>query len=215
MKNSASTAIGFLGGTFDPIHFGHLRPAIEIQQALKLSSLYLMPNYIAPHKAASHASSIQRIEMVKLAINGIAKFDIDTRELLREKPSYTIDTLKILRAEYPNTPICFIMGMDSLLSFDSWHQYQDILSFCHLIISQRPGWSPVFNATVADIVAKHQTKDPARLHQTLAGHIYFQTTSQLDISSSSIRQCLSEQRSIDFLTPQTVCDYIKSTCCYS
>ncbi|MDA7746209.1 nicotinate-nucleotide adenylyltransferase [Psychromonas sp.] len=211
---TGSTAIGFLGGTFDPIHFGHLRPALEIQQALNLQALYLMPNYIAPHKSTSLATTAQRIDMVKLAIQETPNLQIDTRELHRETPSYTIDTLKLLREQHPNTPICFIMGMDSLIQFDTWYQYQDILTYCHLVISHRPGWAPTFNEIVSSLLTQHQIDDPALLHQQLAGKIYFQSTSQLDISSSSIRALLSENKSINFLTPSAVCAYINQHQCY-
>lgn len=214
MQTQQHSAIAFLGGTFDPIHYGHLQPAIEIQQALNLQALYLMPNYIAPHKKQSHASTGQRIEMVNLAIQGNPNLQIDTRELQREKPSYTIDTLKLLRQEFPSTPLCFIMGMDSLISFDTWYQYQEILNYCHLIISQRPGWQPHFNKTVTDLVNSHKVDNPQQLHEQLAGCIYFQDTSQLDISSSLIRKRLNQQQSIKGLTPDTVCDYIKEQGCY-
>lgn len=214
MDNQQATAIGFLGGTFDPIHYGHLRPALEIQQALNLRALYLMPNYIAPHKAPSKATTEQRIEMVKLAIQDQPAFKLDSRELLREKPSYTIDTLKLLRRQYPDTPLCFIMGMDSLLSFDTWYQYQQILDYCHIIISQRPGWHPHFNDTIAAIIEAHQVTEVSALHNTTAGYIYFQDTVQLDISSSGIRDRLSNQQSIEGLTPDAVCHYIKEQHCY-
>ena len=214
MNHSSSTAIGFLGGTFDPIHFGHLRPALEIQQALALKTLYLMPNYIAPHKSKSLASPEQRIKMVDLAIQATPNLELNTQELLRESPSYTINTLKLLREQYPDTPICFIMGMDSLIQFDSWYQYQDILKYCHLVVSHRPGWQPDFNETISALLNKHQVQDPQQLHQQLCGSIYFQKTTQLDISSSKIRQLIATNQSIDYLTPQAVCSYIKSKSCY-
>lgn len=212
--NKDKAAIGFLGGTFDPIHFGHLRPALEIQQALNLHSLYLMPNYISPHKSKSLASPQQRIDMVKLAIQDTPSLQIDTQELLRESASYTVDTLKLLRIQHPNTPLCFIMGMDSLIHFDTWHHYQDILTYCHLVISHRPGWTPEFNETVSHLLNQHQTTNPETLHQKLAGFIYFQSTTQLAISSSDIRTLLSSQQPIDFLTPGSVCDYIHQQHCY-
>jgi len=214
MNTPLSTAIGFLGGSFDPIHFGHLRPAIEIQQALNLQSLYLMPNYIAPHKSASVATSQQRIEMVQLAVENTPFLQVNTQELLRESPSYTIDTLKLLRQQYPTTPLCFIMGMDSLIQFDTWHQYQDILTYCHLVVSHRPGWAPQFNETVSTLLKQHQVNDVKCLQQQLSGSIYFQSTSQLDISSSMIRTLLSKNHPIDFLTPASVCTYIKEQRCY-
>lgn len=214
MKINDCTAIGFLGGTFDPIHFGHLRPALEIQQALNLQSLYLLPNYIAPHKEKTLATTEQRVEMVKLAIQDTPEIQINTQELLRSSPSYTIDTLKLLRQQHPDTPICFIMGMDSLINFDSWYQYQDILNYCHLVVSHRPGWDPTFNEVVTDLLTQHQIQDPGLIHRSLAGCIYFQSTSQLAISSSQIRQLLATKQSINFLTPQSVCTYIKEQHCY-
>ena len=214
MIQSQKTAIGFLGGTFDPVHFGHLRPALEIQQALNLQTLYLMPNYIAPHKSKSLATPEQRINMVELAIKTTSNLKINTQELLRESPSYTIDTLKLLREQHPDTSICFIMGMDSLIQFDSWYKYEDILKYCHIVVSHRPGWSPDFNEIINALLEKHQVQDPAQLHQRLFGAIYFQKTTQLDISSSQIRQLIASNQSIDFLTPQSVCSYIQNENCY-
>lgn len=207
--NKQQRAIGFLGGTFDPIHFGHLRPALEITELLALQQLYLMPNHIAPHKAQSHANAQQRSDMVKLAIQDQEHINIDTRELNRQTPSYTIDTLKELKAQYPHTAICFIMGMDSLESFDSWYQWQDILNYCHLIISHRPGFHAQFNATVEKLVTQCSTTDKQDLHRLDSGRIYFQATSQLDISSTHIRALLSNKKSIDYLVPESVNNYIK------
>lgn len=202
-------AIGFLGGTFDPIHFGHLRPALEITEALSLRQLFIMPNHIPPHKPASHGSAKQRCKMVELAISQQTRMAIDQRELRRDKPSYTIETLKELKMEYPDTPICFIMGMDSLISFDKWFDWQNILSYCHLVISHRPGWQSKFNTQVSALVAKHQTTEKHDLHNIQFGKIYFQATSQLAISSTEIRELLNQDISIDFLTPDSVINYIK------
>jgi len=202
-------AIGFLGGTFDPIHFGHLRPALEITEALSLRQLFIMPNHIAPHKSKSHCTASQRCKMVELAISQQSRMAIDKRELRRHKPSYTIDTLKELKNEFPDTPICFIMGMDSLTTFDTWHDWQNILSYCHLIISHRPGWQRKFNKQVDVLVSKHQTTNRHDLHNLQFGKIFFQTTSQLAISSTEIRELLNHDISIDFLTPENVINYIQ------
>ena len=201
-------AIGFLGGTFDPIHFGHLRPALEITEALSLQQLFIMPNYIAPHKSISHGSAKQRSKMVELAISSQPRMTIDKRELKRHQRSYTIETLKELKMEYPDTPICFIMGMDSLIAFNTWFDWQNILSYCHLVISYRPGWQREFNNIVNALVEKHQTTDKHDLHNFQCGKIYFQNTSQLAISSTEIRELLMRDISIDFLTPETVVSYI-------
>jgi len=214
MKQPLNQAIGFLGGTFDPIHFGHLRPALEIQAHLNLATLYLMPNYLSPHKQSTLATAAQRLRMVELATQYNPQLAIDSQEMLQAGPSYTIETLKRLRAQYPTTPLCFIMGMDALLQFDKWHQYQDILHYCHLVVSHRPGATPRFNDTVQALLTQHQVTDPAHLHNVLGGSIYLQNTTQLAISSSQIRNLVANQQCIDFLTPAAVCDYITQQGCY-
>ena len=212
-QNSVSNkfcAIGFLGGSFDPIHLGHLRPALEICEALQLKQLSLMPNHIAPHKTLAHCTATQRAKMAELAIENHPNISIDTRELLCDKASYTIDSLLELKQENPDTPICFIMGMDSLISFDKWHRYQEILEHCHLIVSHRPGWKCEFSPTVNALLAKHQTSNRNDLHQHPCGKIYLQKTSQLDITSTQIRKLISENKSVDFLLPEKVASYIKT-----
>ncbi|AGH80687.1 nicotinate (nicotinamide) nucleotide adenylyltransferase [Psychromonas sp. CNPT3] len=203
-------AIGFLGGTFDPIHFGHLRPALEVCERVNLQTLFLLPNHIAPHKSSAQCSATRRAHMVRLAIKAQPKLRIDTRELNRAQASYTIDTLKELKQDYPHTPICFIMGMDSLLSFDSWHQWQDILNYCHLIVCHRPGWKCDFNNKISALLKAHKTSHKDDLHCLQAGKIYFQETTQLEVSSSQIRDALQQHRSIDYLLPNSVIDYIKT-----
>ncbi|HIP76355.1 MAG TPA: nicotinate-nucleotide adenylyltransferase [Psychromonas hadalis] len=209
MNDFQPRAIGFLGGSFDPIHFGHLRPALEISEALNLKQLYLMPNHIAPHKSRAHCTSTQRAEMVKLTTANQLNISVDTRELLRDKASYTIDSLIELQANHPDSPLCFIMGMDSLLSFNSWHRWEEILDHCHIIVSHRPGWRFELNSPLQNLVANHQTDQISDLHTLPSGKIYFQKTTQLDISSTQIRSLIKENKSVEFLLPEKVITYIK------
>lgn len=206
-----ANAIGFLGGSFDPIHNGHLFSAIEVARCLQLTDLFLMPNHIAPHKAGSHCSAQQRSEMVELAVQGIANLKVDKRELNRDSASYTIETLKEIRAEYPHTPVCFVMGMDSLINFTSWFQWQDILNYCHLVICTRPGWKGEFNETIQGLLKQHQTTSISQLHDLPSGKIYFQDSTQFDISSTQIREQIghNNSQSIEKLLPPQVHSYIK------
>lgn len=201
--------IGFLGGSFDPIHNGHLLPALEVARSLQLQQLYLMPNHIAPHKEASHCSAKQRVKMVEIAIKDKALLQIDTRELNRDTESYTIETLKEIQAQYPSASLCFIMGMDSLIHFDSWYQWQNILNYCHLVICARPGWKGEFNSTVQALLDKHQTDSRADLHQFKSGKIYFHKTTQFDISSTQIRLNIKQNINVENLLPTQVYNYIK------
>lgn len=214
MNDQTNQAIGFLGGSFDPIHFGHLRPALEIRNALNLHKLFLMPNHIAPHKSKAHCSSDQRVKMLELALQSQPQINIDTRELLREQASYTIDSLIELKNQYPSTPICFIMGMDSLISFDKWYRWQEIMDYCHLVISHRPGWKLELNDTVQQLVDECKTTNISDLHEQQIGKIFFQNTTQLAISSSAIRKIAKQEGDIHYLLPDAVCSYIKANNLY-
>jgi len=135
------------GGTFDPIHFGHLRPVEALAQQTGLQRVTLLPNNVPPHRPQPEASAAQRVDMLRCAIAGLPLFDIDTRELARDTPSWTVTTLEAWRAERGAAqPLGFIIGQDSLLSLASWHRWQDLLSLCHLLVCQRPGYATRFEA---------------------------------------------------------------------
>lgn len=132
--------IGVLGGTFDPVHFGHLRPALEVRQALGLEELRLIPLRQAVHRSQPQASPEQRLAMLRLAVQGAEGLRIDDRELRRVGESYTYDTLVDLRAESgPAVGLCLLVGADAFRGFLSWHRPDDILSLAHLIVMRRPG----------------------------------------------------------------------------
>lgn len=201
--------IGLLGGTFDPIHIGHLRPAIEARDAIGLAEIRLIPNHIPPHRANPFCSSEQRLAMVKLAAAENAGFVVDERELKRDKPSYTIDTLIELRHELPDTPLCFLMGMDSLLGLPGWHRWQELLDHAHLVVSVRPGWQPDYPGEVAELLARHHTTDATALHQRLAGHIWLAGNQPIELSATRLRALLAAGEDPRYLLPPSVADYIR------
>ncbi|MGX5833542.1 nicotinate-nucleotide adenylyltransferase [Aeromonas piscicola] len=203
------TPIGLLGGTFDPIHIGHLRPAIEARDAIGLAEIRLIPNHIPPHRANPFCSSEQRLAMVKLAAAENAGFVVDERELRRDTPSWTIDTLIELRQALPDTPLCFLMGMDSLLGLPGWHRWQELLDHAHLVVNVRPGWQPEYPREVAELLARHHTMDATALHRCLAGHIWLADNQPIELSATRLRALLAAGEDPRYLLPPSVADYIR------
>lgn len=202
--------IGILGGTFNPIHFGHLRVAQEIAEALHLSQIKFIPSANPPHKPNPQVSAQQRAEMVQLAIQDNALFSLDTRELTRTGPSYTIDTLKSLRDEYHDTAFCLIIGTDAFANLDQWHEWLSILSYCHLILVPRPSRNtPPLNQTLAGVLQQHGTQEVQQLRLHQSGCIVQQAVTALDISSSQIRAAVAQGTSPIYLTPDSVMEYIR------
>ena len=192
--------IGILGGTFDPIHLGHTQSAQAVANELGLTKVLLIPAHIPPHKTSDelvpHASSEQRATMVEIACQASGLFFCDQRELKRSGHSYTVDTLKELKQQYPEQTLYFIIGMDSLMSFTSWHKYQEILTLCHLVVNTRPNY-PIeqLNKTTKTLLCQHQVTDISELSQDKSGKIYFAKACFFDISSTQIRQHLAHQQS--------------------
>jgi len=202
-KLSAGTyineGIGILGGTFDPIHLGHTQSAEAVANELGLQEILLIPAHIPPHKVSPelvpHASAEQRAAMVEIACQKSNIFSCDLRELKRSGHSYTIDTLKELKQQYPEQSLYFIIGMDSLLNFTTWHQYQEILSLCHLVVNTRPNYSvDVLNDETKTLLSNCQTTDIRELTLFDSGKIFFSNKCFFDISSTHIRQHLAHKK---------------------
>lgn len=183
--------LGFYGGTFDPIHQGHLRSALYVQQYCQLDRLELIPCHIPPHRAHPGVNSEHRAAMVRLAIAPYPQLTLNLLELEKNSPSYTIETLELLRAKYPNDTLLFVIGMDSLTQFHSWFRFQDILKLCHLLVCQRPGYQPELAETRA-LLAEHQLQTVSDLHIQTAGGILLLPTPLLDVSATAIRRSLQQ-----------------------
>ncbi len=198
------------GGTFDPIHFGHLKPVEALANLIGLAGVIIMPNNVPPHRPQPVASSLQRKRMVELAVADKPLFTLDERELLKDSPSYTAQTVQAWRQEQgPLRPLAFIIGLDSLLSFPSWYHYDTILDNCHLIVTRRPGY-PLKMANEQDQqwLETHLTPHAEDLHALSAGRIYLAETPWFDISATMIRERLSRGEKCDDLLPASVLAYI-------
>ena len=204
-------ALGILGGTFDPIHYGHLRPCLDLLQQLDLAEVRLMPNHIPPHRTIPSSSAAHRLAMTELAIADCPELRLDTRELSRSRsrPSYTVETLIELAAEHPETPLCFFIGLDSLNSLHRWHRWQELLDYCHLVVSYRPGYPLALAPEVAAVFAKAKTEDAQALRQHHHGHILLWPSTQLEISATRIRNLLQTKQNPKYLLPDAVLRYIK------
>lgn len=208
-------AIGILGGTFDPIHFGHLRTALELHQALDLAEVRLIPCYEPVHRKVPIATPEQRLAMVKCAIESEPALRVDNCEILRKGPSYMIDTLETLHKKFPNTPLCLIMGIDAFFGFTSWHRPDDILKLAHLIIVHRPRYNIPHTGVIAELLKKRLKNSPSALHECLAGNIILQPVTPLEISATDIRKQIAMGRSPRYLLPDSVYKYIQRHGVYS
>lgn len=214
------TNIGILGGTFNPIHFGHLRMAEELAEYLRLDQIRFIPSANPPHKSDPKVSADDRANMVQLAIEDNPRFSVDRLELARTGASYTIDTLLSLRDDLEElTALNLIMGTDAFMHFDTWHRWEDIIQHCHIVLVQRPQQGltdlPKLSQPLEAFLSAHYTEDPTDLHQAPSGHIHMQTITPLTISSTDIRARYNQQQSIRYLCPKKVVDYIAENHFYS
>ena len=179
------TSIGIFGGTFDPIHFGHLRTAFELLQALRLNEIRFMPAGSPPHRDVTVASAEVRFAMVKAAIAGQPGFVVDDREIRREGPSYSVDTMRTLRADFPDHSLSLIVGMDAFLSLPKWHQWREILQLAHVVVAHRPGWRAPISGPLGELMVDRGTGRINDLHETQAGRIFIHPVTQLEIERAA------------------------------
>lgn len=203
--------IGIFGGTFDPIHYGHLRTAFELLHALRLSEVRFMPAGSPPHRDITIASPELRLQMVKAAIANQPGFTIDDREMQRVGPSYTVDTLSALRNELPQTPLCLIVGMDAFLGLPQWHQWQEILKLAHIVVAHRPGWRAPTMGPLGEILVDGGTGRVDDLHEASAGRIFIHAGTQLEISSTDVRKLIASGRDPRYLMPDAVRDVVQAS----
>lgn len=210
------SAIGFFGGTFDPVHIGHLRTAVELRQLLELGEMRLLPAACPPHRDQPLVAAEHRLAMLREAIAGEPGLVADDRELRRHGPSYTIDTLRGLRAELgDNATLYLCLGMDSLVQLTRWRHWRELTDVAHLVVAARPGWRLPQTGEVAAWMASRLTRDRARLRETTRGRILVVEMTLLPVAATAIRADLAAGRSVRYLVPDPVLDYIRRHRLYS
>jgi nicotinate-nucleotide adenylyltransferase len=206
--------MGLFGGTFDPIHYGHLRTAFEVLEALQLTEMRFLVAGEPPHRDSTHADAEARAALVRAAIADEPRFQVDEREMRREGPSYSVDTLAELRGEHPRRTVCLVLGMDAFLGLPRWHRWRDILGLAHVVVAHRPGWQAPQSGPLGELLARHRVADPLELHHAPAGRIHVRPVTQLEISSSAIRALVRAGKTPRYLVPDAVCRLLADSGCY-
>lgn len=196
--------IGIKGGTFDPIHFGHLRPALEVLNSLQLDEVRFIPVFNPVHRNAPLASADQRCEMVRLAIEDQPRFKLDNIEIEQGGPSYTVETLRSIKEIEPYSTLVLIMGTDAFAKFDQWRGWQEILKLANIVITHRPGEPMPNEGEVGRIFYQHWVP----MMTESSGQIVDIPVTQLDLSATALRAYLKKGDSVDYLMPKSVINYI-------
>ncbi len=213
--------IGILGGTFDPIHFGHLRLAQEVADQLRLAEVRFIPGGTPPHRAAPATPAADRLAMVRLAVAGNALFTVDARETSSTAPAYTVDTLTALRAEAGSAQsLVLILGADAFLDLATWSRWHRLFELAHIAVAYRPGF-PVDtwqSRMPQPLAAEYNTRlmhQPFSVHVAPAGGIVVLPIAELNISATMIRESLRRGRNPRYLLPDSIYQYIQEHMLYS
>ncbi|MEO6081213.1 MAG: nicotinate-nucleotide adenylyltransferase [Steroidobacteraceae bacterium] len=207
--------MGIFGGTFDPVHHGHLRTAFELREALRLAEVRFLPTGNPPHREHAQATAEMRLALVQAAVADEPGFSVDDRETRRSGPSYSVDTLAELRAEFPHRSICLMLGMDAFLGLPNWHRWREILELAHVVVAHRPGWKAPTQGPLGEVMVDRGTGSVRDLHDATAGHIFVHAVTQLEISSTELRQLIARGRNPRYLVPDSVCKLLRETGWYA
>jgi nicotinate-nucleotide adenylyltransferase len=207
--------IGLFGGTFDPIHYGHLRTAFELWQELRLAEIRFMPTGSPPHREQPHATPELRLAMVEAAVADQTQFIVDDREVRRTGISYSVDTLTELRQELPERSLCLLLGMDAFLGLPNWHRWRELLNLAHIVVAHRPGWKAPTKGPLGEVMVDHGTGTIRDLHEHPSGRVYVHAVTQLEISSTELRQLIIAGQDPRYLVPEEVRRIIRETRCYA
>jgi nicotinate-nucleotide adenylyltransferase len=207
--------VGLFGGTFDPIHFGHLRAAFELTELLDLDRVLFIPAADPPHRGRPLADAQARLAMVQAAVEDEESFYVDDRELRRPGPSYTVLTLEELRREHGDTPLVLLLGMDAFLGLPTWHRWQELLELAHVAVAHRPGATLPSSGELGRLIERCRARDRAEIAAAPAGKVFVHPGTQLDISSTDLRAALRAGRDPRYLMPEAVRRMINATGIYA
>ncbi|MEO8223377.1 MAG: nicotinate-nucleotide adenylyltransferase [Gammaproteobacteria bacterium] len=211
----AQQPIGIFGGTFDPIHVGHLRTAFELLTSLDLAEVRFIPSRIPPHRPPAVAPEALRLRMLEAALAGLPGLVVDDRELRRPGPSYMVDTLSSLRQESASRPLCLLLGLDAFALLPTWHHWREIPELAHVVIARRPGVGSEPGGEAGDLLRTRAAKDARTLAQFPAGRVLLVNVTQLEVSSSAIRGLVAAGGDPRFLVPDAVRELIAKTHIYA
>ena len=213
-ENNSLRRLGIMGGMFNPVHNGHLRVAVECKDAFSFDEIRMIPCAEPPHRENPKVNAQLRLEILRLALENVDYMKADGRELERQGLSYTIDTLRSLKSEFPDDALFLIMGSDAFQNLNAWHEWREILTLSNIVIAHRPDNENNLNSEVGQLLKSHFTDDKEYFLGSDAGKIFSLDVKQLEISSSQIRALLGVGRSAKFLVPEVVLSFIEKNRLY-
>ncbi|MDC0575349.1 nicotinate-nucleotide adenylyltransferase [Nitrosomonadaceae bacterium] len=220
MFNSRTPLVGIFGGTFDPIHYGHLRIAEEIVKTVGLQKLYFVPAGMPRLRHSPVASPQHRVEIVRLAIQKNPDFVLDEREIYRDGVSYSIDTVREFKQEFgEEVRLCLVLGADAFIKLPEWNNWKELFNLCHFIVSTRPGYTltlikELLSKELREECSQRWVSNTESLRKDMSGLIFIASTTMLDISATSIRAHIAVGRSVRHLVPSVTVNYISENKLY-
>lgn len=205
-----ASGVAIFGGTFDPVHFGHLRSALEVREALGVRAVRFVPSYIPPHRDAPQTTPAHRLEMLRLAIRGAPGFEIDERELMREGKSYAVDTLRSIREEVgTQVPLTTVIGFDAYRLLYQWYEWQHLLDYAHIAVLARPGYGDAdLTEEMLEFTNTRLVAEPSCLATRACGSICRLKLTQIGISATAVRRVIAAGKSPAYMLPSDVISYI-------